>query len=488
MKSRLLGHAPLLGVLLTLALASSAQAGTLSKPMTTLIFSESDAVGTGNVVRVATSSGNLTYTDTASPTTVSTANCSNNGTTVGPNTPITCSTSGVSSLSFSMGGGNDVLTFPVPATSLPITAVGGPGNDDLDTANGADTLRGGADDDTLAAGGGSDVVDGDAGNDTVAGASGDDTVAGGAGNDTLNPGTGSDLVDGGPGTDLISFLFNRTTGVSVTLDNQRNDGGPDDGGALDDLRNIENVTGSPFDDTLSAAGQATGVALNGADGNDRLTGGNAADTLDGGSGNDALDGAGGTDTVRGGTGADAISARDGISDNVDCGADPDSVVADAVDLLSGCESVSLPPVVTPVPVPTPTPTPTPRLRQMAVKMTYVFFPSDPKATTRFKPFKLRSIPKGAKLDARCVTAKRKKCKGRAGKVFKKSFGGKAPKRGRFRLKAFERTFRAGSTLEITISKPGYVTQIKIVKVRRNKDPLPGNDRCIRPPSTKRRAC
>jgi hypothetical protein len=57
---------------------------------------------------------------------------------------------------------------------------------------------------------------------------------------------------------------------------------------------------------------------------------------------------GGADLVRGGDGDDTISVRDGVADAVDCGPGTDTVTADRSDVLTGCETVSLPPPETSV--------------------------------------------------------------------------------------------------------------------------------------------
>ena len=64
----------------------------------------------------------------------------------------------------------------------------------------------------------------------------------------------------------------------------------------------------------------------------------------------------GNDLLDGGTGDDSIRMRDGGTDTADCGAGLDVAVADAADVVTGCEVVQTPPVA---PTPTPTPTPAP---------------------------------------------------------------------------------------------------------------------------------
>jgi len=79
----------------------------------------------------------------------------------------------------------------------------------------------------------------------------------------------------------------------------------------DMLSNIENLTGSAFDDALVGDagenlldGGAGADVLRGKAGNDALTGGDGADTLEGGNGADVLDGGAGNDMLTGGANAD----------------------------------------------------------------------------------------------------------------------------------------------------------------------------------------
>jgi Ca2+-binding RTX toxin-like protein len=120
-------------------------------------------------------------------------------------------------------------------------------------------------------------------NDTLTGDAGANKLEGGLGNDTLNGGLGNDTLDGGTGTDTASYA-GATAGVTVTLaapgvaQNTLNAG-------TDTLTNIENLTGSAFNDSLS--GDAGANHLQGGLGDDTLNGGAGADTLIGGDGNDS---------------------------------------------------------------------------------------------------------------------------------------------------------------------------------------------------------
>jgi Ca2+-binding RTX toxin-like protein len=110
-------------------------------------------------------------------------------------------------------------------------------------------------------------------------------LSGGGGNDTLSGYEGNDKLDGGAGTDTVVFITDLSAkGVTVNLSLTT----PQNtiGAGIDTLLNIENVTGTLYDDTLT-----------GTSGNNVLLGGGGNDTLSGGGGNDTLDGGAGSDTA-----------------------------------------------------------------------------------------------------------------------------------------------------------------------------------------------
>ena len=248
------------------------------------------------------------------------------------------------------GAGNDILG----GGSGNDTLNGGSGNDYLDGSAGNDTLHGGSGNDTLDGGDGDDTASyangfgvevdlrmitaqtlnpsfsqrdtlisienltGSAYNDHLIGNSGANVLIGGDGDDTLNGGAGSDTLDGGDGNDTVSYV-GHSTGVSATM--------------LvrilnfheDELRNIENITGSAHDDFLT--GGAGGNTLNGRAGADELRGLDGDDELNGGSGDDILSGGDGDDTLNGGDGDDILydSYRDEGNDNLNGGAGHDTL-------------------------------------------------------------------------------------------------------------------------------------------------------------------
>ncbi|RVU16135.1 beta strand repeat-containing protein [Methylobacterium oryzihabitans] len=215
---------------------------------------------------------------------------------------------------------------------------GDAGANKLEGFNGNDTLKGGGGADTLDGGAGTDVVgylgstagvtvdlatgrgsggeaEGDvlAGIENVVGSDHDDSLIGDAGanllsgregDDTLRGGAGADQLVGGLDTDTASYAGSAAA-VAVSLLTGTGTGGDAQG---DTLQEIENLTGSGFDDVLT--GNAAANLLSGGAGNDVLTGGGGwnGDTLDGGAGSDTVSYAGGTWAT-----VDLINGRGGAS-------------------------------------------------------------------------------------------------------------------------------------------------------------------------------
>lgn len=111
---------------------------------------------------------------------------------------------------------------------------------------------------------------------------GDDLITAGAGNDWINGGEGSDTINGGIGQDTIKY---DTSSASVQVDLRSTTAQTSTGDALGDiLSNIENVTGSIYDDRLT--GSQVSNILKGLNGNDILVSIGSNNTLDGGNGTD----------------------------------------------------------------------------------------------------------------------------------------------------------------------------------------------------------
>lgn len=198
-------------------------------------------------------------------------------------------------------GGNDVIN-------------GSYGNDVIDGGIGDDVLYGEQGNDTVRGGDGNDYIRGDwstggdtTGADTLDGGNGNDSLYGGAGGDTLAGGNGDDYMDGGAGVDTATYVA-AAAGVVVNLSLA---GAQNTVGAgFDMLVNMEGLTGSNFNDTLT--GNALANRLIGNGGNDTLNGGAGIDTLDGGVGDDTLNGDDGDDTLMGGVGNDNLNGGTGI--------------------------------------------------------------------------------------------------------------------------------------------------------------------------------
>lgn len=122
---------------------------------------------------------------------------------------------------------------------------------------------------------GDDVLDGQGGNDVIWGGFGEDKLLGGKGNDMLAGGHGNDVIDGGLGIDTADYAQDGGWhGIAVNLGTGA---GTDSWGYDDQLMNIENVTGTAFDDWIMGNQNANLIA--GGAGNDILAGGAGSDTF-----------------------------------------------------------------------------------------------------------------------------------------------------------------------------------------------------------------
>ena len=210
------------------------------------------------------------------------------------------------------------------------TISGGAGNDALDGGLGADAIEYGSSLSAVnvdlatgrATGEGTDTISsftevygspqpdtlvGDGAANFLAGNAGDDKLSGGGANDKLYGGDGYDYLKGNAGTDTLDGQLgggnadysDAPAAVSVNLTTTTAN--------EDILKNLNDITGSRFDDTL--VGNAMSNWLVGGAGADKLSGMDANDTLtsrDGISGNDSLDGGAGT-TDKGVTDATELS-------------------------------------------------------------------------------------------------------------------------------------------------------------------------------------
>ncbi len=162
----------------------------------------------------------------------------------------------------SEGGTKDTLGYATAGSAVQVTLI----------ANGALALVGGAASGDLATGfenvvgsGFADAITGDTGVNVLAGLGGNDTLNGMGGNDTLIGGAGADTLTGGADTDTADYSTSpgRVEVNLVTTFGSFNDA------AGDRLYEIENVTGSAFNDTLT--GNSGANVLQGGAGDDTLT-------------------------------------------------------------------------------------------------------------------------------------------------------------------------------------------------------------------------
>jgi hypothetical protein len=131
--------------------------------------------------------------------------------------------------------------------------------------------------------------------------------------------------------------------------------------------------------------------------------------------------------------------------------------------------------------PPPPPPAGPSLKTPAVRVAYKLL-GRPRRTTRFRRLHVKNVPRGSRVVVTCLTKKGRRCKGKLRKRFTKTNA-----RGSLRVKRFERKrLPAGSRLQVVVTNPQFVTQIKLVRVRKSRRPSI-RTRC-QPPGETRRAC
>jgi Ca2+-binding RTX toxin-like protein len=205
------------------------------------------------------------------------------------------------------GPGDDVLDGGEGAQDRAVYSAAGRVLVDLGAAGPQNTLGAGVD--TI---GNVEDVEGSANDDTLIGSAARNWLSGMGGKDTLMGQGGNDVLDGGNGSDFASYQ-KAPVGVRVDLAIQGPGATQDTIGAgIDELRSLENLTGSPFQDSLRG------------DGNPNI-----------------INGLTGRDTIRSFAGDDRLQIRDGGLDNAGCGAGADRVIADraGVDTIAAdCET------------------------------------------------------------------------------------------------------------------------------------------------------
>ncbi|MGL4237113.1 calcium-binding protein, partial [Tabrizicola sp.] len=179
-------------------------------------------------------------------------------------------------------------------------------------------------------------INGMDGNDRLSGGLGTDSLFGGNGNDMLLGGPAADTLDGGMGRDRVTYRES-PTGLVADIGNPSRNTGEATG---DTYVAIEDLEGSPYDDSLGGDGQANNIV--GMEGNDLIEGRLGNDLLFGGDGNDTLVGGGGTDRLDGGNGIDFASFEDSaVAIRIDL-ANPALATGDVVgEVLVGIEGFLL---------------------------------------------------------------------------------------------------------------------------------------------------
>lgn len=192
------------------------------------------------------------------------------------------------------GAGIDTLSYQGAKTGLRVDLADSSrnlGEAAGDVVAGFENLVGGAGEDTLAGDQQANFIKGGDGNDRLLGRGGDDTLDGDGFQNTLIGGAGADLLLGGVGTDTADYGRSNAA-VAIDLANRSASGGH---AAGDDLRKIDNLVGSDFNDTLTGLSEFY-----------------VGENLSGGLGDDLLDGLAGVDTLAGGRGADTLDGGDYI--------------------------------------------------------------------------------------------------------------------------------------------------------------------------------
>jgi Ca2+-binding RTX toxin-like protein len=254
---------------------------------------------------------------------------------------IDCPRQEAATMFIDLGDANDTLVgvdffenFRLVETNIPVTALGGPGNDQLDGRQSSNVrLEGGDGDDRLDASGRDVALIGGPGADFVqAEGTTNPVIDGGGGNDKLRAGFGRGRVDGGSGNDVGVGGFGRDR-VNGGSGHDRLLGGCDDdvvagGSGNDVLGSNDEFDVRPYQidiDCLLSNPIGNRETVRAGPGNDRaFISTNRFGLLDGGPGRDRLFGSEGSQRRV------TIRARDGRRDSIKCG-NRTRAIADRVD-------------------------------------------------------------------------------------------------------------------------------------------------------------
>lgn len=262
---------------------------------------------------------------------------------------------------FNGGGGNDTMNYSnatsAVTVNLNLTTAQSTGGGGSDTLTSMENANGGSAGDTITPTSGDSAINGNGGTDRISYAATGAATSG----VTLALSVGTAQATGGSGSDTVTNVENITgSGFNDTLSGSSGSNSMDGGGGTntvsyanataavtvnlttttaqntvgagsDTLTNFHNLTGSNFNDTLSGNANANAIV-----------GGTGNDTLNGNNGNDTLTGGDGTDTHNGGAGADNLQSVDAAAtvDIVNCGTESDSGNANVADNVNAdCEAV-----------------------------------------------------------------------------------------------------------------------------------------------------
>jgi Ca2+-binding RTX toxin-like protein len=180
--------------------------------------------------------------------------------------------------SFTLGANLEALVY---SGSGAFNGIGNELNNNISGGIGHDTLVGNAGNDYLLGNDGNDSLSGGLGDDALYGGDGNDVLNGGAGGDLLSGGSGNDTIDGGEITDRLNYsdlnfitYYGATAGISVNLAT----GVALDGlGGTDKLTNINYVQASIHDDSIVGSSAALLEIFEGLEGDDTIDGGAITD-------------------------------------------------------------------------------------------------------------------------------------------------------------------------------------------------------------------
>jgi hypothetical protein len=492
----------------------------------TIVY-KNETAGQANAFSVSRDAGEVVFRPSDTSVDWDVSGCTETGAT----TEVRCSDGLFNAVVLTITGGNERDIISASSLSFPMTVDGGGGNDTLTGGTVADTLTGGPGRDTLTGNGGNDVLDGGDDADSLSAGTGDDTLRGGGGRDTLRPGGGTDQVHGGEGFDIATYS-ERSQPLAVSVDDAGNDG---EAGEGDNVRgDVEDIVGGSGADTLT--GSAADNVLQGGGGNDRLEGGAGIDTYAAGDGDDVLvardgnreqiDCGGGADHATGDliddlSGCEAIDVSaalvadldgDGVRKPDDCndanaairpGAPevPDNSLDENCD---GADAVNLDRDGDGVPRPLDCNDLNAAIRPgsrevrgnrtdedcsgLAEPFARISSPVSFAQTvrhrrTRFTRLSVRRVPRGARVELRCLGGKRRGCPRKLRRTRAAVRGGRAS----FTRLVKRVRLRAGARLEVRITRAGVIGKVVRFRIRARSLPL-SSTRCLTPGSTRPTEC